>query len=233
MSDLHTLHDAFAELERRADAASADMRATRPRRALGLRLVPVAATVVVVAGLAAGAVWITGGGSAPQAGGPPSTTATTTSETRSPMPRDPDELLTRFRAALGDAATVEVTEGVTDSRGPVITGLLTSAAGTGGFDLRMFVDEYPSDPEETKRNCDETPGCETSTLPDGSELMASPSPLEGTAVGYGVGRTWPDGRVLQLAVSNQESPKGMGQVFGPQPPLTRDQAKAIVTSDQW
>ena len=62
MSDLRTLHDAFAELERRADAAAAGTApVVRPRRAV--RLVPVAATVVAVAGLVAGAVWLVPGDS--------------------------------------------------------------------------------------------------------------------------------------------------------------------------
>lgn len=62
MSDLRTLHDAFAELERQVDAAAA-YRAPVVRRRRAVRLVPVAATVVAVACLVAGAVWLMPGDS--------------------------------------------------------------------------------------------------------------------------------------------------------------------------
>ncbi len=114
MSDLRTLHDAFAELERRVDAAATGMApVVRPRRAM--RLVPVAATVVVVAGLVAGAVWLVPGGSGTPAAGP--ATALSTTAARGPVPTSPDDLIARFRVVLGDTATFEVTQKI-DVPGP-------------------------------------------------------------------------------------------------------------------
>jgi hypothetical protein len=104
MSDLRTLHDAFTELERRVDAAAAGMApVVRPRRAV--RLVPVAATVVAVAVLFAGAVWLVPGNSGTPVAGPP-TAAPSTS--RALVPATPEDLTARFKAVLGGTATVEV-----------------------------------------------------------------------------------------------------------------------------
>ncbi|HEV8558432.1 MAG TPA: hypothetical protein VGR06_18835 [Actinophytocola sp.] len=119
MTDLHTLTDAFTELERRADAVTAGTpfplaprRTERPRS----RLVPVAATVVAVAGLAAGvALLAPGDNSGPQSGSAPPGTSTitqppTTSAKPPAIPRTPEELADRFRAALGGTATFTVTD---------------------------------------------------------------------------------------------------------------------------
>lgn len=132
MTDLRALTDAFAELERRADAASAGMpyplpTRARSRRALrpGSGLVPVAATVAVVAGLAVGAVLLAPGGDpspsgagAPpgedprtSVGAPPTTSGpASTSAPAFVIPLTPDELTARFRVVLGDTATFRVTD---------------------------------------------------------------------------------------------------------------------------
>jgi hypothetical protein len=174
MSDLRTLHDAFAELERRADAAAAGTApVVRPRRAV--RLVPIAATVVAVAGLVAGAVWLVPGDSGTHAASPPTTsssTAPSTTTAGSPVPASPDDLIARFRVVLGDTATFEVTTKNTLPGGPpsskntpppgselvvpqtvnpdfptsaLIGGTLTSAGVTGSFSLMIFPgDSEPS-----------------------------------------------------------------------------------------
>lgn len=134
MTDLHTLNEAFTELERRADAVStagrpaptSPTRRRTPRR--GATLVPVAATVAAVAGMVAVvALLVPGGESGTQVGAaPPDRTATTTL----PVPRtseladdavpdDPDELAERFRAVLGETATFVVTETGAGVRGTV------------------------------------------------------------------------------------------------------------------
>ena len=49
----------------------------------------------------------------------------------------------------------------------------------------------------------------------------------------------PDGTMVLMHVGNQEDPQGAvinspgGEIYSPQPPLTLDQLKAIVTSDKW
>jgi hypothetical protein len=123
MTDLQALTDAFAELERRADAAGAARQPelptlTRPRPVSrpSSRLVPVAATVVVVAGLAVGAALLVPSGRPDtQAGTPPTAKSSSAqpaaSATSAPaVPRNSQELADRFRAVLGDTATFTVTD---------------------------------------------------------------------------------------------------------------------------
>jgi len=267
MTDLRTLHDAFAELERRADAAGAPSTAPRPRRALGLRLVPVAATVVAVAGLAAGAMWLApGDGGGTQAGSPPTTSSTTAPPTsESPVPTSPEDLATSFKRVLGDTATFRIKDTAggpgkgtvppptsqtperpvagsvttmtkideTDqSPGAFINGVLTTKAGAkGGFDLQI----YAGDPtaEATCADPDRSQ-CTTDTLPDGSKLAIGATRLEDPAgITYEANLVRPDGTVILMHISNQADPKGAGEIYAPEPPLTTDQLKAIVTSDRW
>lgn len=262
MSDLRTLHDAFAELERRADAAAVvTAPVVRPRRAV--RLVPVAATVVAVAGLVAGAVWLVPGDSGTHAASPPTTssTAPSTNTARSPVPASPDDLIARFGVVLGDTATFEATAKATvpppssanpnppqpgtgsvvtpqpedpdASIGAMIGGTLTSAGVTGSFLLTI----YPSDSEP----CDlsRTDDCDVSTLPDGSRLATGTAQPAPGAVSYMACLKRPDGTMVLMHVSNQEDPRGAainspgGEIYSPQPPLTLDQLKAIVTSGKW
>lgn len=233
MSDLRTLHDAFAEMERRADAAAAGTApVARPRRAV--RLVPIAATVVAVAGLVAGAVWLVPGNSGTHAASPPTTsssTAPSTTTARSPVPTSPDDLIARFRVVLGDTATFEVTEKTIvpppsstnapqPGTGSVVTpqledpdaptsaligGTLTSAGVTGGFALTI----YPSDSEPGEW-CDlsRTEDCDVSTLPDGSRLATGTAQPAPGAVSYLACLKRPDGTMVLMHVSNQEDPRG-------------------------
>lgn len=120
MSNLDMLNEAFTELERRADAATADRPSgvgRRRRPPTYVRVAAMAATVTVVAGLAVGAVLLApGDNSGTNSGAPPgkaSTTAPPVSSTvaaEPQLPDDPDELIERFRAVLGGLATFEVTE---------------------------------------------------------------------------------------------------------------------------
>jgi len=262
MSDLRTLHDAFAELERRADAAGTST-AVRQRRAV--RLVPVAASVVAVAGLVAGAVWLAPGDPGTHVAGPPTTS--TSSTTRDPVPHSPDDLIARFRVVLGDTATVEVTrKHVLPSASPssnnpavpppgagsevtlpppppevpdastsaLVSGTLTSAGVTGSFGLTI----HPSDSEPDAR-CGSRMVCDVSTLPDGSRLATGTARPDSGAVAHLACLRRTDGTMVLLLVSNQEDPSGAvigtpgGEVYAPRPPLTLDQMKAIVTSDRW
>lgn len=118
MSDMRALHDAFGELERRADAVSPGVQPAlpQPRRAFSMRLVvPVAATVAAVAGLAGAAVWLAPGGDdgGQRAASSGTTSSTTITVPPAPewagIPRDSDELIAQFKVVLGDTATFEVT----------------------------------------------------------------------------------------------------------------------------
>lgn len=126
MKDLHSLTDAFTELERRADVASAEMTTELPSRAVrrstrpGARLVPVAAAVAaaVVAGLVTGVALLGRDGdpgsqsgaqpvSAPVSA-PPSSVSGLGSGPE--VMTDPQEFAARFQAVLGDTATFTVTD---------------------------------------------------------------------------------------------------------------------------
>jgi hypothetical protein len=253
MSDLRTLEDAFAELERRADAAATGTApVVRQRRAV--RLVPVAATVVAVAGLVAGVVWLVPGDSGTPTAGPP--TAPSTTQTRSPFPTSLDGVIARFKVVLGDTATFEVTQKGTMPRtsasappgpepsairldgpdgDPFFSGTLTSAGATGGFGLMIASGDF-----EPGRWCGySSENCQVSTLPDGSRLATGTTKRSPGAVAYLAVVKRPDGTAIVLNVSNQEDPSGAvigtpgGRVYSPQPPLNLDQMKAIVTSDKW
>ncbi|GAB2860143.1 hypothetical protein [Lentzea nigeriaca] len=238
MSDLRTLHDAFAELERRVDAAAAGTApVVRPRRAV--RLVPVAATVVAVAVLFAGAVWLVPGNSGTPVAGPP-TIASSTTTARSPVPATPDELIARFRVVLGDTATFEVTDKHTLSGGPpssknntppgsgvvvpqtvnpdypttaLIGGTLTTAGVTGSFSLTMMrsTDSEPSVWCGLYRGqTTMRPGenCVVSTLPDGSRLATESGQAAPGAASYLACLKRPDGTMVLMVVGNQEDPRG-------------------------
>jgi hypothetical protein len=232
----------------------------RPRRAM--RLVPVAASVVAVAVLFAGAVWLVPGNSGTPAAGPPPTAPSMTTA-RSPVPATPEDLIARFKVVLGDTATVEVITKHTLSGGPassgnnappgsvqvvpetvnpnfpssaLIYGTLTSAGVTGSFDLTI----RPSDTEPGEWcRYSRMKDCDVSTLPDGSRLVTGTAQQAPGAVAYLACVIRPDGTVVVLHVSNQEDPGGAaihspgGRIYAPQPPLTLEQLKAIVTSDKW
>ncbi|TDV41404.1 hypothetical protein [Actinophytocola oryzae] len=228
--------------------------ASEPRQAI--RLVPVAATVVAVAGLVASAVWLVPSDSGPQAAGPPTTSSSTAPATaRGPLHPSPDDLIARFRVVLGETATFEVTTKSTVPRttqsqnpGPgevkledpdgdaLVAGTLTTAGVTGGFSLMI----YPSDsePDEWCR-LSRTEDCDLSTLPDGSRLATGAAQPFPGSVSYMACLKRPDGTLVLMRLSNQEDPGGAaidspgGEVYSPQPPLTLDQLKAIVTSDKW
>ncbi|XVS60800.1 hypothetical protein ACQPYE_21045 [Actinosynnema sp. CA-299493] len=119
MTDLRALHDAFEELERRADAVTARMPFDGPKRAraegrgTGARLVPIALAAAVVVGVATGAVLLVPdddpGTRTAQPGASSTPPPITTTSTPPPAHESPEVLAERFRAVLGDLATFEVT----------------------------------------------------------------------------------------------------------------------------
>lgn len=119
MNDFDTLTEAFAELERRADAVTA----TRPAEPVTVhgstrhrsRVLLVAASVVAVATAAVGATLIAGDdGSAPghkaAAGSKSATVSSAVVPPAFEIPTTPEDLARRFRIVLGDTATFTVTE---------------------------------------------------------------------------------------------------------------------------
>ncbi|KOX14432.1 hypothetical protein ADK67_42225 [Saccharothrix sp. NRRL B-16348] len=122
MTDLRALNDAFEELERRADAATARMPLglpprTRPAASWSrTRLVPITLAAAVVAGVATGAVLLvptndpgSQTGLLAASSTPPPVTTTSTPPPP-PAHESPEVLAERFRAVLGDLGTFVVTE---------------------------------------------------------------------------------------------------------------------------
>ncbi|WP_223165914.1 hypothetical protein, partial [Lentzea indica] len=118
----------------------------------------------------------------------------------------------------------------------LVVGTLTSAGITGSFSLMI----YPSDSEPGEWcRLSRTKDCDVSTLPDGSRLVTGTGHQAPGAVSYLACLMRPDGTMVIMHVGNQEDPGGAainspgGRIYSPQPPLTLDQLKAIVTSGKW
>lgn len=275
MTNFQALTDAFAELERQADAASATLRSEPDATSRHRSRIPlVAASVIAVLGVAGGgtllarnhvahtpAPTVAGGHQRP-------TTMQSTAAVTFEMPTTPAELESRFRTVLGDTATFTVTDTSTPvtvtapppvhteapnapvhspntagrgaalppssvaPNGAAIVGTLTASGVTGGYDLQVFRASAGSramcdDPDRSR--------CTVTRLADGSSLAVGREPLPGAAnaVTYLVDLVRPDGVEFIMHVSNERSPKGDSAVLAAQPPLTRAQMTAIVTSDRW
>jgi hypothetical protein len=258
MTDLRTLTDAFSELERRADVVTAE-RAAQPIRRAPRRLVPVAATVAVVTGLAAGAVWLVPGDNAGTSTGTTPTTSTSTTSTSTStstsrsstgLPQTPEELIDRLTTVLGGTATFTVTERgpgayqMTVPPGPDNGPLPTSedsatsigasivgAMTAGGLTGGFDLVVFPG---SGTRHPSECGACTRTTLPDGAELDVTVMTLEAPGgLTYGVDLVRTNGDTISMHVSNNSAPKGNGDVIAPRPPLTTDQMIAIVTSELW
>jgi hypothetical protein len=275
MTNFQPLTDAFAELERQADAASATLQrepavAARHRSRTPL----VAASVIAVLGVAAGGTLLAHGHATHTpartvAGGSqqPTSAMQSTAAVTFEMPSTPAELESRFRAVLGDTATFTVTDtstpvtvtlpppvrtegpnvpthspnsvrpgGVVPSsaepNGAAIVGTLTASGVTGGFDIQVFRATAGGramcdDPDRAR--------CTVSRLADGSSLAVGSEPLQGGAyaVTYQVDLVRADGVEFIMHVSNERDPKGESVLLAAQPPLSRAQMTAIVTSDRW
>jgi hypothetical protein len=232
MTDLRALHEAFAELERRADAAEA-LRPDRPQRTR-LRLVPVVATMAAVIALVIGAALLVPG-EKPAGGIDTAATA--------PTPGTPDELADRFREVLKQTATFTVTDRAPGAMretspdsppeevGAFIGGTLTASSRTGGFHLSIVPDAGPPTCEVLV----DLTTCDVSRLADGSWLLTGTMRLEDSPNGLTrmVHLVRPDGVEIDLNVSNQRSPKGNSVELAPEPPLSVAEMTEIVTSADW
>lgn len=286
MNNLHALHEAFAELEARADAAP--VRDVRPAPRSAQRrphrlLAPVAAAAAVL--VAAGGIALVqhgrtagtraAGGHA--AGGqvelsnPPAASAHESGPNAPAAfvpPATGEQLAERTSEILAGIATIHVTDygrpvtmtlpgstapaaGSGPDRSPVgaplspviskaatayaaaagsaIVGTLTSARGTGGFDLNVFV----TTPGAAR--CDTESSCTVRTLADGSSLAVSSWQDTSTPGGvtYQVELVRSDGADILVHLSTQRDPKGLSTVTSTELPLTVDQLIAFVRSDRW
>lgn len=276
MNSLHSLHEAFAELESRADAASGSVRESRPPQRRTLRLLAPTAAAAAVLAAATGIVLVQHGRSAGTdgAGGhakiakmPAAASADRSSVSAAPAvfqpPATGEQLAQRTSAILAGTATIHVTDygrpvtaslppastaprrapgsapsvpvltkapnGDASASGSAIVGTLTSARGTGGFDLNVFV--------TTSRTplCDADTNCTVRTLADGSSLAVGSWHDASTPGGvtYQVELVRKDGADILIHLSTQRDPKGQSTVTSTELPLTVDQLIAFVSSDRW
>jgi len=216
MTDLQTLHDAFTELERRADA-TVPAALPQPRRARGFRLLPIAA-MAAVAALAAGAVWVA-----------PGDTPVSGSTAVANFPSTPDELAAKLKVLLGDMATFEVTGSSVDEDklGMTIQGTLTADGVTGGFGLRVY-----AGPREPVRCSPAGAGCFVSlewAVGDTSAVMETRG-IEPSEIVYGGYRDLPGDMNVVMHVSNALSIDGNIEPMAPQPPLEMAQLASVLNA---
>lgn len=252
MSNLHTLSDAFTELERRADAipATADRPTEfRTGRRRTRMLAPALAAAAVIATATGIAVWPTGGDapSGRQAGqpvhsatAPASHTVSNSAKTRTSSaaakryhpPASAAALIKRARQILDGTATIRVTERDEPDHGsgPVIVGTLTAHGDSGGFDLLVSA-ASPSD----KAECEMEFHCRHSTLANGDDLAVGKytDPQVPGGVTYVVDVVRTDGAMIRLHLSNQADPKRSGPITAPHVPLTVQQMTHLVDSPRW
>jgi hypothetical protein len=112
--------------------------------------------------------------------------------------------------------------------GAAIVGTLTAGGVTGGFDLQILQNRVGM-----RASCDSPEHCSVSRLADGSTLALGRVGLDGGGTTYQADLVYRDGVEVLMHVSSQRSPKGGSAVVSPEPPLTRQQMAAIVTSDRW
>lgn len=252
------LDDAFAELERRADAAAdrgpgPDRPHTRhPSRPVrvGARAAAVVASAAAVAAVAVGIGLASRGGPhhVAAASNPP-TRSITTPVPRSTAPSSADHstvpatdvpktqaaLVARFHSILGDKATFTVDSA--HSTNNLITGVLTSASGTRG----MYVLELDKDVAicGTMRGRGQAPTSlqcpHLTTLADGSQLKVDPNypdgPTDGVMNDAILNR--PDGWQISLYTANVQGKYYGATVLGTKPALTVKQVTDVVTSSKW
>ena len=255
--DLRSLHDAFAELERRADVAPvAGQPGSRPAaHRTPSRPVLIAASIVTVLAVATGVGLLAGLGSgssspsgASRPAGPASSAASAPVSSPAPshpstqpsssastnpsagLPTTPTQLARRFRAVLGKTATITFDHRV--SEGAFIVGRLTRTSNghSGGFDLQID----PGSPGD-KAFCEDadTSHCIISRLPDGSSLSVGHETLGGGGLLYLVDLVRPDGVSLLMHLSNTADPKSGGPTTGPKPPLSRKDIVKDLRSPRW
>ncbi len=258
---IDTLHDAFAELERRAD----EHPLTEPNRRPGRSRTPlllVAASVAVVLALAvlvsvrlaAGPARKTAapaGGSAHSGHRAPPRAHTRHGGGRGfsagkkappldhavPAPRAKHQSSSadfeqRFAAAFHDVAGNAASYTVTlRPGGPVLVGGMTVDGVSGGFDIQ----DYRAG-RGTRASCDDLDRvkCDVRSMPNGASLSTGSEALQTDPGGVTQQAEYvtSDGIEFVMHVSNAADPKGAGQV-GSKPPLTIAQMVAILTSDRW
>jgi hypothetical protein len=255
MSTLQTLTEAFAELEREADAYPLNETGVHRAARHRVRVPLVAASIVGACGVAAGLALMGNSHRAPaatDAGAPEPTARSTAAPPPFRVPQSPAELARRFRVVLGGTATFTVTavgapvrmvmpEAPTRSgavrnvvpakpNGAAIVGRLTADGVTGGFDLQIY-----RAAKGDRAFCDLIVGCKLRRMADGSTLAVGRDRLEGAANGltYDVDLVRSDGVAFLMHVSNERDPKGDSPLLASEPPLSPKQMIAIVTSERW
>lgn len=254
------LHDAFSELERRADAAGdligapglAGPRRHHPSRPvrIGASAAAVLATAGAVAAVAVGIGLVSGRGSHHVAGAsnPPthsitapvrtSTAPSTAQQSSVPatdVPKTQAALIARFRSILAGTATFTVASA--NSTDNLITGVLTSTSGTRGMYVLALDKNVAICGAMGRAGQTPTPlPCpHLTTLADGSKLKVDPNFPDGPP--HGVMNdailSRPDGWQISLYTANVEGKYYGAPVLGKKPALTVKQVTDVVTSPEW
>ena len=256
-----TLQDAFAELERRADARPlADIGRGSANRG-GAPMLVVAASVAVVLALSVFVALRLGAGPTRNSADPAGGASHRPAGHRYPVPRNAKGYLLsssaptprvdrvhrvprpkhqsdvagfeqKFAAAFHDVAGNTATYTVTlRPGGPVLVGQMTVDGVIGGFDIQDF-----RAGSGTKASCDDLDRvkCDVRSMPGGASLSTGSEALQTDPGGVTQQAEYvtSDGVEFVMHVSNAADPKGAGQVAA-KPPLTIAQMVSLLTSDRW
>lgn len=254
MSTLRTLHEAFEELENRADLAGVTAEeyapVERPPRRRGVLLAaPVAVAAVVIAAGIAVPVWhgavshhtqvATGHAGVPSASPsrhpspspttyqPPTTVAALAARTRVILAGTATITVDRSRSSGCGASTPTLPGQPGGCSGAALGGALTSDGHTGGFDLDVYADPGGS------AACDSGTQCTVHHRADGSTLAIGHTTVLGGGVTYEMNYVHADGADILLHLSTESDPKGESPITTTVIPLSQDQMISFVTSDQW
>ncbi|WP_163513645.1 hypothetical protein [Fodinicola acaciae] len=259
MNTLRTLHDAFAELEKRADATPVQAHIVPERPARGRLAAPLLTAAAVAAVVAGVALWQQPVGN--RTVQPPAAPAANKAATYTP-PDTAAKLAAKARTILAGVATVTLDNSRSSNCGAVIVkvgprashdtdrsptrlepdkkprtcsgaaigGRLTRGNATGGFDLAVYRTSRGE-----KASCDQSGDCSLRTLPDGSTLAIStwrdPHVPGGLTTKIELVRA--DLADINMHLSTEADPKGSSARVGTTLPLTVEQLTAFVSSHRW
>lgn len=255
MSTLRTLHEAFEELENRADLAGVTAEEYAPversprRRGVWLAAPVAVAAVVIAAGIAV-PIWhgavshhtqvATGHARVPSASPsrhpspspttyqPPATVAALAARTRVILAGTATITVDKSRSSGCGASTPTLPGQPGDCSGADLVGALTSDGHTGGFDL-----DVSAAPAGTTASCETGIHCTVHHRADGSTLAIGHTTVIGGGVTYEMNYVRADGADILLHLSTESDPKGESPITTTVIPLSQDQMISFVTSDQW
>ncbi|MER7755510.1 hypothetical protein [Kitasatospora sp. NPDC097643] len=205
----------------------------------------VSAAAAPAAGAASGPATGTASAPTPASGSAAATPATPTAKASTAAPViTGDEMLTAFKALLPKGEITQAKgRGTDDSQagGSFVGADLVFDDGQGKSLIQLGIqknhkgqNQEPSCPSDFTST--RTDSCSVTTLPDGSKLWLNQgheySDQRADTKEWSAGLTGPDGRYISVSEWNSPQEKGAPD-SRPNPPLTLEQLKAIVTDKSW